>query len=55
MFDILPYIDEFELRNKVLSKKAILRILRKWNIPSGTIVHIKNMHYYGMDYKILVK
>ena len=55
MFDMLPYIDEFELRNKVLSKKAILRILRKWNIPSGTIVHIKNMHYYGMDYKILVK
>lgn len=55
MFGMLPYREEFELRNKVLSKKAILRFLRKWDIPSGAIVNIKNLHYYGMDYKILVK
>jgi hypothetical protein len=52
---MLPFRGEFELRNKVLSKKSILRRLRKWNIPSGAVVHIKNLHYYGMDYKILVK
>lgn len=55
MFGMLPYRGELELRNKVLSKKAILRMLRKWYIPSGAIVNIKNLHYYGMDYKILVK
>lgn len=53
--DMLPYRDEFELRNKVLSKKAILRLLRKWNLPSGSIIRIENLHYYGIDYKILVK
>lgn len=52
---MLPYRGEFELRNKVLSKKAVLRMLRKWNLPSGSIVRIMNLHYYGMDYKILVK
>lgn len=55
MFSMLPYKEEFMLRNKVLSKKAILRLLRKWDIPSIALVSIKNLHYYGMDYKILVK
>lgn len=54
-FDMLPFRGEFEWRNKVPSKKAILRLLRKWNLPSGAIVCIKNLHYCGMDYKILVK
>lgn len=54
-FDMLPFRGEFEWRNKVPSKKAILRLLRKWNLPSGSIVRIKNLHYYGMNYKILVK
>lgn len=52
---MLPFRGEFEWRNKVPSKKAILRLLRKWNLPLGSIVRIKNLHYYGMDYKILVK
>jgi hypothetical protein len=54
-FDMLPFRGEFEWRNKVPSKKAILRLLIKWNLPSGSIVRIKNLHYYAMDYKILVK
>lgn len=55
-FDIFPYNDEyFMLKNKVPSKKAILRLLKKWNLPSGSIVYIKNLHYCGMDYKIFVK
>lgn len=54
-FDMLPYYHNFELVNKVLNKKTIMRILKKWYIPSNSIVKIKNLHYCGMDYKILVK
>lgn len=42
-------------KNKVPSKKALIRLLKKWNIPIGSIVLIKNLHYYGMDFKILIK
>jgi hypothetical protein len=54
-FGMLPCEGEFEWINKVPSKKTILRLLRKWNLPLGSIVYIKNLHYCGMDYKILVK
>lgn len=56
MFGMLPYQDEIKnWCNKVPSKKSIMRLLRKWNLPKNCIVLIKNLHYYGMDYKILVK
>lgn len=37
------------------TKKAILRELRKWYIPSGYIVRIHQLRYTGMDFKILVR
>lgn len=55
-FGIFPYNDEYFMpRNKVPSKKALLRLLKKWNLPAGSIVHIENLHYYGMDFKIRIK
>jgi hypothetical protein len=55
-FGILPYNDEYFMpKNKVPSKKALLRLLKKWNLPIGSIVLIKNLHYYGMDFKIRIK
>ena len=54
-FGMLPYRNECEFRNKVFSKKAIIRMIDKWNLPSGCIVRIHNLHYYGLDFKILVK
>jgi hypothetical protein len=55
-FGLFPYNDKYFMpRNKVPSKKAILRLLKKWNLPTNSIVFIKNLHYYGMDFKILVK
>lgn len=55
-FDIFPYNDEYFMpRNKVPSKKALLRLLKKWSLPTDSIVLIKNLHYYGMDFKIRIK
>ena len=55
-FGIFPYNDEYFMpRNKVPSKKALLRLLKKWSLPTDSIVLIKNLHYYGMDFKIRIK
>lgn len=54
-FGMLPYRNECEFRNKVFTKKSIMRMIDKWNLPSGCIVKIKNVFYYGLDFKILVK
>ncbi len=42
---------------RVPTKKSILRLLRSWYIPSGTIVHVgcSNNHDCHLEYKILVK
>ena len=37
------------------TKKAIIRQLRKWNLPKGTIVKVVCFRYKYMDFKITVK
>ena len=54
-FGMLPHRHELRIDKKVFSKKAIMRMLDKWNLPNGCIVRIHNLHYYGLDFKILVK
>lgn len=39
----------------VPTKKSIIRQLRKWNLPKGTIVEVYNIHYSKMDFVIKVK
>lgn len=40
---------------RIPTKKSIIRQLRKWYIPSGYIVNIKNLRYKRINFKILVK
>lgn len=45
------------INHRIPTKKSILRLLRSWYLPSGTIVHVgcSNIHDYHLEYKILVK
>lgn len=56
-FGMLPCYDNYMWGNyhkNTPSKKAIIRQLRKWRFPKGTIVKIENINYM-YDFKILVK
>lgn len=58
MFGMLPAHGNFIWQNyhkRVPSKKSIIRQLRKWNLPKGTIVNIKCIRYKDSDFVILVK
>ena len=37
------------------NKKALIRQIRKWNIPKGYIVKLYTASYSGMDFELLVK
>lgn len=59
MFGLLPtdtahtYVWQ-RYHKRIPSKKAIIRQLRKWNLPKGTIVKLYS-RYDGLTFKVLVK
>lgn len=58
MFGMLPAHDEYiwqEHHKRIPSKKSIIRQLKKWNLPKGTIVKIKCIRYKDSDFIILVR
>lgn len=58
LFGMLPCYDEFiwqEHHKYIPTKKTIIRQLKKWNLPIGSIVTIKSIRYKSLDFKILVK
>lgn len=58
MFGMLPAHDDFVWQDyhlRIPSKKAIIRQLKKWSFPKGTIVRVYNIKYVGLDFKVLVK
>lgn len=57
MFGILPCGDDFiwqKYHKRIPNKKSIIRQLRKWTFPKGTVVTVKCLSY-KLDFKILVK
>lgn len=57
VFGMLPCYDDYMWGNyhkRTPSKKAIIRQLRKWRFPKGTIIKLENTNYM-YDFKILVK
>lgn len=55
---MLPYNNGYiwqEYHKRIPNKKSILRQIRKWNIPSGYLVHFENIKHIGLDFKIIVK
>lgn len=58
VFGMLPYYDDYvwqKHHKNIPCKKTILRLIRKWNIPKGYMVHVSSLRYLGIDYKIIVK
>ena len=58
MFGMLPAHNDFIWQNyhlRIPSEKSIIRQLKKWSFPKGTIVRIYNIKYKGLDFKVLVK
>lgn len=56
-FGVLPYGDYYywnDHHKRIPNKKSIIRQLRKWNFPKGSIVHVYCINY-EIDFKILVK
>lgn len=57
-FGMLPVYDDFywqEHHKHAPTKKSIIRQLRKWNLPKGTIVEVYSMNYQKLDFVIEVK
>ena len=60
MFGMLPgdsshsYVWQ-KYHKRIPSKKSIIRQIRKWNLPKGSVVCIKCIRYRGMDFKVLVR
>lgn len=58
VFEMLPYEDNYvwnDYHKKSPTKKSIIRQLRKWYLPKGTVVKLVNWRYEALDYKILIK
>ena len=57
-FGMLPGYDSYiwqEHHKHAPTKKSIIRQLRKWNLPKGTIVEVYVIKYQKMDFVIKVK
>lgn len=55
---MMPASDDYVwqyYKKRIPNEKSIIRELRRWYIPSGYIVSLKNFTWRGMDFKILVK
>lgn len=63
MFGMLPAYNEYLLINKkkngkykqTLTVKSVIRLLRHWWFPPGTVINIRNFRFTGFDYIIKVK
>lgn len=57
-FGMLPAYNDYiwqEHHKHAPTKKSIIRQLRKWNLPKGTIVEVYVLNYQKMDFVIKVK
>lgn len=57
-FGMLPAYGNYvwqKHHKRIPSKKSIIRQLRKWNLPKGTIVTVECLRYKDSDFVILVK
>lgn len=58
VYGMLPAYNDYiwqEHHKHVPTKKSIIRQLRKWNLPKGTIVEVYSLKYSKMDFVIEVK
>lgn len=56
-FSFIPTTDEYiwqQHHKRIPNKKSIVRQIKKWNLPKGTIVTLKT-RWYGLDFKAVVK
>ena len=57
-FEYLAHDNEYiwqKYHKNIPNKKSIIRELRRWYIPKGYIVKVRNLKYIGLDFEILVK
>lgn len=52
--ELLPY-DSFTCERIINSRKAIIRQIRKWNLPKGIIIYIYNDYKHKFLYTIKIK